>query len=378
MSCHYEQPALHSINTGLTMLCAIIRQCASFAIAGLLLLVTACKPKVQSNKPLQRPSYVLSGYNASAGFPHNTLTVFDAATWQIHRQISIPRSWAKNFSRDPQGRLWIGFSGNIQKSDNRLYVYSPQGDLLKTLQPCVDPEAGINFAAGRAFVACAEKGFSGKVVVLNLETLAVEKTIPLSLPDKPLLLISSAASEEAVVVAGSGVITLIDPRSLTVQAQLQPGKNIDIWRIIPHKGRFYLLNVGGWQQPREQANDVLVLEPGNLPKITPLALAPSPLWGAIEGDVLYTYHNPTWNQANSDPKRQISRLDLTNKKVQTWQLPDGWDASDLAVIDRKIILVRWLGSGGAEDGLYEFDPVSGQVKKQLLNVSDASGVIEPR
>lgn len=360
------------------MLSAIMRQYAFFVIAALLLLPTACKLKVQSNKPLQRPSYVLSGFNVGAGFPHNALTVFDAATWQMHRQISIPRSWAKNFSRDPQGRLWIGFSGNIQKSDNRLQVYSPQGDLLKTLQPCVDPEAGISFAAGRAFVVCAEKGFSGKVVVLNLETLAIEKTIALSLLDKPLLLISSAASEEAVVVVGSGVITLIDPRSLTVQAQLQPGENTDIWRIIPHKGRFYLLNVGSWQQPREQANDVLVLEPGNPPKITPLALAPSPLWGAITGDVLYVYHNPTWNQANSDSKRQISRLDLTSKKVQTWQLPDGWDASDLAVIDGKVILVRWLGSGGVEDGLYEFDPASGQVKKQLLNVADASRVIESR
>lgn len=360
------------------MVCPIIRQHAFFVIAGLLLLPTACKVKVQSNKPLQRPSYVLSGYNASAGFSHNALTVFDAATWQKHRQVSIPRSWAKNFSRDPQGRLWIGFSGNIQKSDNRLQVYSPQGDLLKTLQLCVDPEAGISFAAGRAFVVCAEKGFSGKVVVLNLETLVIEKTIALSLSDKPLLLISSAASEEAVVVVGSGVITLIDPRSLTVQAQLQPGENTDIWRIIPHKGRFYLLNVGSWQQPREQANDVLVLEPGNPPKITPLALAPSPLWGAVTGDVLYAYHNPTWNQANSDPKRQISRLDLTSKKVQTWQLPDGWDASDLAVIDGKVILVRWLGSSGVEDGLYEFDLASGQVKKQLLNVADASGVIEPR
>ncbi|HLM53018.1 MAG TPA: hypothetical protein VK325_05365 [Pseudoxanthomonas sp.] len=355
-----------------------MKQHLFLVITALLLVPTACEPEVQSDKPLQRPSHVLSGSNAGAGFPNNALTVFDAATWQMHRQVSIPRSRAKNFSRDPQGRIWIGFSGSIQKSDDRLQVYSPQGELLKTLNPCVDPEAGINFAAGRAFVVCAEKGFSGKVVVLNLETLAIEKTIALSLPDKPLLLISSAASEEAVVVVGSGVITLIDPRSLTVQAQLRPGENVDIWRIIPHQGRFYLLNVGSWQQPREQADDVLVLEPGNAPRITPLALAPSPLWGAIAGDALYVYHNPTWNQANSDSSRQMSRLDLTSKEVRTWQLPDGWDASDLAVIDGKVVLARWLGSGGAEDGLYEFDPVSGQVRRQLLNVADASGVIGPR
>ena len=359
------------------MLCRIVKQCAFFALTGLLLLNAACKSTVQTKKPLQRPSYVLSGYNASAGFPHNSLTIFDAATWLVHRQVPIPHSWAKNFSRDPQGRLWIGFSGNIQKSDNRLQVYSSQGDLVKTLQPCVDPEAGISFAAGRAFVACAEKGFAGKVVVLNLNTLAVEKTIPLSLPNKNFLLVASAASEDAVVVAGSGAIAIIDPRSLTVQAQLQLGDNIDIWDIIPHKGRFYLLNVGSWQQPREQAKDVLVLEPGKPPKITPLALAPSPLWGAIEGDVLYTYHNPTWNQANSDSTRLLSRIELTSGNVRTWKLPDGWDASDLAVIDGKVILVRWLGSGSTEDGLYEFDPASGQVKKQLLNVADASRAIEP-
>lgn len=360
------------------MLRTIIRQGASFLIALLLMLTSACKPKTQSKEPLQQPSYVLSGYNVGAGFPRNALTIFDATTWKVHRQISIPHSWAKNFSRDPQGRLWIGFSGDIQNSDNRLHIYSLHGELLKTVQPCVDPEAGISFAAGRAFVACADKGFSGKVVVMNLETLAVEKIIELSLPDTNLLLISSAANEEAVVITGSSVITLIDPRSLTVQAQIELGKNIDIWCIRPHKGRFYLLNVGSWRQPREQANDLLVLEPGNPPKIKPLALAPSPLWGAIEGDVLYTYHNPTWNQTNSDPKRLISRLDLISEKAQTWELPDGWDASDLAVIDGKVILARWLGSSGTKDGLYEFDPVSGQVNKQLLNVADASGVIVPR
>lgn len=341
-----------------------------------LLLLAACQRTVQ-NTSLQQAGYVLSGDNVASGFRRNALTIFDRATWKVDRQVALPRSWAKNFSRDPQGRLWIGFSGNFQQTDNRLQVYSPQGDLLKTLGLCVHPEAGISFAAGRAFVACAENGFSGKVAVVNLETLAVEKTIELSLSDRNLLLTSSAASEEAVVVAGFGAIAVIDPRSLTVQTRLELGQNIDIWRIIPHQGRFYLLNVGSWQQPREQANDVLVLTPGNSPEIAPLALAPSPLWGAIEGNFLYTYHNPTWNQMNSDFQRQISQMDLSSGKVKIWALPNEWDASDMKVIDGKIILARWYGDSSEEDGLYQFNPMSGQLTKQLLNVADASGVLLP-
>jgi hypothetical protein len=328
-----------------------------------------------------------------AGFARNALVIFDAKTMMVHRKIALPRSWAKNFSRDPHGNVWIGFSGSMQSSDNRVLIYSALGELVKTLRPCRDPEAGISFAAGRAFIACAEDGFSGKVVVVNLDTLDTVKTLVLSVSDNNLLLIASAASEETVVVAGltSGpkenkeneedaahsVITLIDPHTLTVQAQIRLGKNTDIWRILPHAGRFYLLNVGSWRQPREQANDVLVLTPSTPPTVTPLALAPSPVWGVIEGNALYAYHNPTWNQTNNDPHRQISRLDLASGQIQTWELPDEWDASDLAIINGEIILVKWEGSGGAKDGLYRFDPNSGQMSL-VLNVADASRVLPPR
>jgi hypothetical protein len=120
---------------------------------------------------------------------------------------------------------------------------------------------------------------------------------------------------------------------------------------------------------------VLVLEPGNSPKIRPLKLAPSPLWGVIEEDVLYSYHNPTWNQTNGDPQRQLSRLNLLNGQVKTWTLPNEWDASDLTVTNGKIILAKWDGHGGEEDGLYQFEPEKGQLTKQLLKVADASRLL---
>ena len=95
-----------------------------------------------------------------------------------------------------------------------------------------------------------------------------------------------ARSDAAVVVAGATdgpdegrytVATLVDPRSLAVTARLPLGPDTDIWRIVAHGGRFYLLNVGSWRQPRDRASDILVLEPGDPPRPTPLVAAPSPL-----------------------------------------------------------------------------------------------------
>ncbi len=350
----------------------------------LVVMLSACAKTPVANG--QTAGYVLAGQNVAGGFAQNALVIFDTQTLQVQRRVELPRSWAQNLATDPQGNLWIGFSGDMRDSDNRVQVYSAQGELRKTLRPCTDPEAGISFAAGRAFIACTENGLEGKVVVVNLDTLEIIKELTLSVPDAPLLLISSAAGEQAVVVAGLttgpeetsySVITLIDPQALTIQTQVPLGKNTDVWRILPHEGRFYLLNVASYRQPREQANDVLVLTPGSSPTIEPLALAPSPLWGAFDGDVLYAYLNPTWNSTITDPHRQIAKFDLTSGQVQTWQLPDEWNASDLAILNGQIILVKWeYWSGDEQDGLYQFDPVTGQLSL-ILNVADASQIFFP-
>ena len=340
--------------------------------------------------PLHQPAYILSGYNVGGGFRHNALTIFDPATWKVHRQNSLPRSWARNFSRDKQGRLWIGFSGNLQMDDNRLQIYSPEGALLQSLSPCIAPAAGISFAANRAFVVCSESGFSGKLAVIDLETLEIEKTIELSVPDAPFLAIRSAANEEAVVISGltrapggegnkpgqNSLAIVVDPHSLEITARLPLGNNTDIWHIIPHRDSFYLLNVASWQQPREQANDLLVLTPGEHFRITRRAIGPSPMLGAIDGNYLYTYHNPTTDQANDDPRRSLSRLDLTSGKAETWALPDNWNAYDLNVFNGRILLIRWKEPTDAEDGVYDFDLSSGQLKL-LMSVPDASSILLP-
>jgi hypothetical protein len=355
----------------------------AFFLIVLALILTACGPAA----PLAPRSPEGASLLASVGLSTagQSLTLIDPATWAVRHTVKLPRSKVRQLSRDPQGRIWVGFYGTSGLIDNRVQVYSADGALLQELQPCQAPAAGISFAAGRAFVACALNGFSGQVVVLDLATLATERTIDLKPADGALMLITSAADEQAVVVVGMAadpdkpsfnVVTIIDPQTLAVRAQLSAGANTDIWRIIPHEGRFYMLNAGSWRQPRAQANDLLVLDVTGAPTLTALALAPSPVWGAIDGEVLYAYHNPVWDQPNSDGTRTISRLDLRTGAQQTWPLPQNWFAGDLAVLDGQILLSHQAGRDQADDGLYRFDPASGRLMP-VLNNTHANQLLLP-
>lgn len=355
----------------------------------LLSLLLACTPSpaiLPASWPAQ-PGYVLSGQNVAGGFASNALTLFDPDRWTVLRTVPLPHSWAKNLAVDPEGNVWIGYSGDMRRSDHRVEVYSSRGERLQTLQPCTDPEAGITFAADRAFIACAEDGLQGRVVVINRKTLEVEKDLWLRVPDAPLVLISSAASETAVLVLGLttgpeeasySVLNWIDPQTLTLVAQHPLGKHTDVWRILPYRNRFYLLNVGSYRRDRAQANDVLIVTPGSSLQIVSRATSPAPLWGAIADGFLYAYHNPTWNSTVTDPRRWLSRTDLESGQVITWTLPQGWDASDLAVLNGQILLAHWeYWSGDRYDGLYRFDLESDHLTL-LLSIPDASGIGVPR
>ncbi len=356
-----------------------------FAFSFCILMLVSCTHSASPEFSSSRVGYILSGQNVAGGFVRNALTIIDPDLMRIIRTVPLLRSWAKNFAVDPEGNIWIGYSGDIRNSDRRLEIYSSSGDLLYTLTPCTDPEAGISFTSPYAFIACAENGLMGKVVVLNRQTLEEEAIIPLQVPDAPLVLISSAADERAVVVIGLttgpeeasySILYWIDPHTLTLRAQIPLGKNTDIWHILPHQGKFYLLNVGSYRQPRYEANDILVFTPDS-PQVIPLASSPSPLWGAIEGNFLYAYHNPNWNSTLTVSERWLSRLDLVNGQIVTWTLPEEWDAAALSVWEGQVFLVHWeYWSGDQNDGLYRWDPETGRISL-LLPVADASGIWLP-
>jgi hypothetical protein len=328
-----------------------------------------------------RPLFVLAA--ASPDPREGRLAVADAATWTVAGEAELPESLAAAISRDPQGRLWVGLDGTAASLDNRVQIFAPDGAPLQELRPCTSPRAGISFAAGRAFVACAERGFFGSVAVVDLATLETVATIELraAAPEAPLMLIASAADERAVVVAAltSGpaessytVLSVIDPQTLALQEQIELGEHTDIWRVIPHEGDFLLLNAASWRQPRAAAGDVLALDLEGEPRLKPLRSAPSPVWGAVVDGALYAYHNPMWNQPNSDQRRSISRLDLRSGAVQTWELPEGWLATDLIALDGELLLAHAVGRD--EDGVYSFTLADGTLH-QMLEVPYAAQLV---
>jgi len=355
-----------------------------FPLMFMLVLLSACSTTSTPARTVARSGYLLAGANVGSGFASNTLTIFDSDSFTITRQVKLPKSWAEHLERDPEGRLWISFAGDFQQNDNLVQIYSPQGDLMHELRPCERPEAGIVFAGDYAFIVCADKGFSATVAVVDRSTLAVKTSIPITLEGN-FLASASAANTDTVVVAGltSGpeqgsyaAVTLINLTTLEAQTPLRLGYSSDIAQILPVNGRFYLLNAGSWRTPRGEANDILILTPGTPPKIESMPIAPSPVWGAIIQDSLYTYHNPTHNQTNDDPHRMIARTNLTTGKVETWSLPDNWNASDLALIDGQIMLPSWGSPEGTEDGLYRFDLTTSQLTR-LIQSRDASRVMPP-
>ncbi|MBN1410227.1 MAG: hypothetical protein JW969_05230 [Spirochaetales bacterium] len=104
------------------------------SISFLGLLLSRCGPgQVFTKGNNNRYEYVLSGHNVNDGFTHDALTIIDTKTMMVVKTIPLPRSWAKNFKRDPAGNIWIGYSGNMKKNDNLVQVYSPSGKLLKNI-----------------------------------------------------------------------------------------------------------------------------------------------------------------------------------------------------------------------------------------------------
>ena len=230
----------------------------------------------------------------------------------------------------------------------------------------------------------------------------MEKEIKLTLPKnkyRNYLLISSSATSDAIIVSGSApytsdlkgeqpysTATIIDPNTLNIRSQIPLGPSTEISKILPYNHQFYLLNAGNKYQIKGKSNDIIVLDSKKLNITKRLTTAPLPIWGIIRGDILYAYHNLDQRGLKVKDKRYISRLNLTTGEKFIWSIPDGWNSDDLNIVHGKIILTRWLGkthdylkwlvSGNPEDGIYEFDPNTKQLK-QLLQVADASKFIVP-
>jgi hypothetical protein len=335
------------------------------------LLVAAISCLVFSGGELQAEScrahslYVLSVADGVGRYGRSTLSVVDVPSWRLTETISLLPRTARSLAIDPQGRPWVSYAGRHEQIDDRVQVITEAGAPLTMLRSCTNPEAGIAFAAGRAFIACVQNGLGGRLDVLDANTFARLDTIPVPPPaGGAYYLTAVAASETRVVLAGMtkgpdpkrryAAITTLDPARLSVTWQSDPIADMDVWSIVPYGDDFLLANVASGESHEAQKRaDVLRLRPTNT--LDRMAVASSPLWSAVADDVLYLYHNPSWNSVSTTPTRALSAYHLIKRTVTRWPLPDGFDAGGIAVVGNKIVLASSAPGHERQSGIYAFD-----------------------
>ena len=336
----------------------------------------------KSNPPPEQALYVLSGGNHFTNYRTVTaLTIVDTETWEIQRTVRLPKLRASPMALDPQGRIWIGIGRTINRGGKEVHLYDLGGKRLKKLETCNSPRVGVAFAAGRAFVACEENGFYGKIDVFDLQSL--ERVSTLDLQDQ--LLVAIAADENYVLVSGLtdrasdyegpdtavNFITLINPHSLEIKARSERLYDTGVRKILPYQGKFYLLNYESFRRPSEKENDLIIVTPGDPLKLEEQALpvdSPnmSPNWGTIVDDKLYVLQADP-SGFNRTPELGISRLDLKTGEVENWPLADRQGRfKDIQLINGQLILTLMRdGSGKSDEGLYRIDLASGETRQVL-------------
>jgi len=319
---------------------------------------------LQAAAPRARTLYVVSTAGEANG--RSTLSSVDVPSWRISTTVRLRYPQPRSVAVDPVGRVWVTYSALRERAaEDRVQVVADSGTLLTTLDSCRGPEAGIGFAAGRAFVACSEDGRSGRVNVLDATTLAPIGSIRIPAPTGDAYFLTAiAASDTRVVLVGMtkgpdparryAAITTLDPVRLAVAWQSEPIADLDVWSIVPYGSDFLLTNVASAESrdPTRRA-DVLRLRPGN--RLDRITVAPSPLWAAVADDVLYLYHDRSWNSLSASTARALSSYHLTRHTVTQWDLPDGFNAGAIAVLGDRIALASPDAGPGRPAGVYAFD-----------------------
>jgi hypothetical protein len=334
------------------------------------LLVAAISCLVFSAGALQAESrrhslYVLSVADDAGRHGRSTLGIVDVPSWRLTETVPLLSSTARSLAVDPQGRPWVAYAGRHERTDDRVQIITQAGEPPRTLRSCTNPEAGIAFAARRAFIACTQNGLGGRLDVLDANTFARLDTVPVPPPaGGAYYLTAIAASETRVVLVGMtrgsdpkrryAAITTLDPVRLSVTWQSDPIADLDVWSIVPYGDDFLLAKVAsGDSDEGHKRADVLRLRPTNT--LDRIAVAPSPLWSAVADDVLYLYHNPSWNSVSTSPTRALSAYHLSKRTIIRWPLPDGFDAGGIAVVGNKIVLASSAPGHERQSGIYAFD-----------------------
>ena len=229
-------------------------------------------------------------------------------------------------------------------------VFTPKGDLVRDLDTkCGSPDSGVAFAGGHAFIGCGASGFTGMVIVVDVESLEVVKTLDNVHPpgedatETPFYIYTVAEVAGAVLVAGSGFppegysslthhsnhytrVGVIDPGALEFQGfltGLEPG--LWVMGVIEVDGKAWLLNKLSHWEERADRTDVYVMDVQTLEVVDSFNLDhPFPQWGEWGDDgAIYIFHEApshvTWEAGYPSG---VTRLDPATGQETFTEVPN--------------------------------------------------------
>ena len=342
--------------------------CAAWALGG------CQRPPPDASTPSDW--YVLSDTAERAA----ALQRVDSARRGTQDGLRLKQAGASTLAAGPDGRVWVGGRSVSGLPLTSMTVLSADLQQQTRVTVPANPGAGLAFSRGKVIVGAALNGFGGAVAEVDPDSLATRSVSIPAPANSGYILTALAASDQKIVVAGMtngpdpqkryAQVTVIDPQTLQIVWRSDVLESADFWRILPHGDDFVLLNAASAEQDAKPRADVLLLSADN--RLTPLTTQPAPLWGTIQGDVLYAFHNPNWNTTRPGPQRQLTAYHLGTQALRQMPLPDGTYARDLALDGDRILLSVTSSKPDQPSGVYAVNLSSDSTTPALTLVAPVS------
>ena len=315
--------------------------------------------------------YVYGELPENVGYLHSgtprlgQLTIFDADTFEVYREVEIPVTWVAYSHRlelDPMGRIWMGYAQDGMGGRGRhsgVQVLSPWGDLEHDFDlGCAPPDGGIAFANGFAFVGCAASGFTGRVYVVDLVSMDVVSQFEDLIPpgenpaESNFYITTIAEVGGAILVVGFGSpprdyprltphyaaytrVLVIDPETMEMRgwlAGLAPGMRV--LDVLDIGGRAWLFNSLSHLEEHAPRVDVYVLDPVTVEVVDSFNLEhPFPKWAVRDDDgMVYVSHRVVSGRMRDAGFRSgVTMLDLDTGEESFVEVPHGMGFRDIDV-----------------------------------------------
>ena len=338
------------------------------------------------------------GYLRASSPRAGSLTIFDADTFEVHRVVDLPDSWESESHRlevGPKGRIWLAYA---QDGMDRFFrqsgvlVFSREGDLEHELDlECAPPDGGIAFANGLAFIGCIASGFSGRVYVVDLESLEIVKVfqrvhpLPKGLAKLNFYITTVVEVGGSILVVGFGSpprdyprvtnyaaaytrVGVIDPETLEFRGYLtglEPG--VRVRDVLDVDGHAWLFNELSHHEEHAPRTDVYVLDPEAVEIVDRFNLEhPFPTWVVREGEEkIYIFHRVgfrSWQEAGY--LSGVTELDLATGEEFFLQSPRLSHLRDIDVYRGTPCMPYRIHKESEDSGLWCFNP-SGELEQKI-------------